>query len=112
MTHSHSETFHTIALAIALNIALGLSGVSFMDKVSPNDITDFSTKVIANFGITQEVNSNTRVKPLNGIYRAEATPNKRVETEHNTSPSQKRNKEIANVFSNYSQTFQIFSEGL
>lgn len=111
MTNSRTTTFQALTLAIVLNIALGLSGVSVASKVSPKDISIFSTKVMANFGITQEVDSNTRVAPLDGIYRAEATPGK-IKFEEDAASSNKRKIEVSNIFVNYSKTFQIFSKGV
>ena len=115
MTYSNKTAFNTIALAITLNLALGLSGVSLVGKASPSSIKDFSVNAIANFGVTQEVDSHTRVASLDGIYRAEATPDSgrltQLEASYKNNTHEKRDAEVSNVFANYSKTFQIFAQG-
>lgn len=115
MTYSNKIAFNTIALAVTLNLALGLSGVSLVGKASPDSIKDFSMNAMANFGVTQEVDSHTRVASLNGTYRAEATPNKLAfksdDGSHNGKASEERTSEVSNVFANYSKTFQMFAQG-
>lgn len=110
MNNHPSTPVRSLILIGIVGISFGGLGLVLANKARYKSIENFSTKAFSSFGVTQEIDSISRVSPLNGIYRPEAIPKKILSPKKN---NQKRpDMEIGNIFMNFAETYQAVAGGL